>query len=208
MPFFAFGEFACRAIRHRIETDREQAFDGAPAPAEIGIAVWQLSNGVEMIRQHANGDGVERMTGLCDAVGAAQPVDVFHQQTATAVSQRDGEEERAASCKAAPVTGHVSPPESRPAAIRDKSCLSAYTCRTQGRVGNAKRAHAEKARVTDRYWPRVVEPAWARPDGLCPPYGSLLNVDQTSIKFKVPRSLSVRNRQTLFLQLITRHPKS
>jgi hypothetical protein len=37
--FFAFGEFTRRAMCCRIETSQEQAFDGVPAPTEIGVAI-------------------------------------------------------------------------------------------------------------------------------------------------------------------------
>lgn len=95
------------------------------------------------------------MTGLCDAAGVSQPVNVFYQYAAIAISQRYDEEGRATRDENALLTGHVSPPESRPAAIRDEHFFSPPSPH-QGKVGKAKRAHAERMRITDRYWPRVV----------------------------------------------------
>ena len=71
----------------------------------------------------------------------------------------------------------------------EKAWKSEYvsSSRASCRVGKAKCAHAERKRITDRYWPRVVEPALARPDGLCPSYGSLKQVDMGYLRFNFQR---------------------
>ncbi len=103
----ALRSFAGRESFARRQCAGEQAFDQAPAPAEIGVTVRQSPYRVQVVRQHAHRHGLKGMPRPNGLKRCTQAVNVFDEKTAAPVSQIDREEIRAAGNKAATITGHA-----------------------------------------------------------------------------------------------------
>jgi len=84
----------------------ESAFDLAPASREIGIARRQSPNGVEMVRQDADGIRYERQAHLNRTINFPQVLDVLDKQLARPVKKRNGEKECPAFDLWSPVSRH------------------------------------------------------------------------------------------------------
>src|SRR5205085_3689690 len=90
------GNLAGAAPHVAGQTARESAFDQAPAQREIGVALRQRPDGIQMIGQYANCDRLEGIPFLNRHVDAPKPVDVPHKDFARPVGKSDGKEEDAA----------------------------------------------------------------------------------------------------------------
>ena len=75
---------------------REVELDEAPARREIGVAVRQGPDAVQVIGQHADGERLERPCAGNFGIGGAQVGDLVGQQAGAPVKQVDREEIRAA----------------------------------------------------------------------------------------------------------------
>jgi hypothetical protein len=93
--FFPLADFACRT-RLRIEASRKAALDGAPASGEVCIAFRQYPNGMNMIRQNADRDGLKRMPLLNDFIDVPEAVDFVDQKAVGPLREDDREKENAA----------------------------------------------------------------------------------------------------------------
>jgi hypothetical protein len=71
----------------------ESAFDLAPAFREIGIAGRQGPNGMEMVRQDADGVRCERQALLNLTINLPQALDMLDKQLARPIKKRNGEKE-------------------------------------------------------------------------------------------------------------------
>ena len=71
-------------------------FDQAPAPGKIGVVRRQGPNGVHVIGEHADRDGLEGIALSRRRIGSAKALDVPHEEVARPVGESHGEEEPSA----------------------------------------------------------------------------------------------------------------
>jgi hypothetical protein len=103
---FAPPDLAPRPQLRRRQLAGESAFDLAPASREIGISRRQGPNGVEMVRQDADGIRCERQAHLNRTINFPQGLDMLDKQLARSVKERNGEEEYPAFEPWAPISRH------------------------------------------------------------------------------------------------------
>jgi hypothetical protein len=80
---FATGQNRFRAR----DTARKSRFDEPPARREIAVARWQLSNRVQVFRQHHDCVRLERMIGMRFAKRRAKRINLANQQIASATKR-------------------------------------------------------------------------------------------------------------------------
>ena len=103
---FAPLYLAPRSQLRRRQLAGKSAFDLPPAGGKIGIAWRQCPNGVEMVRQDADGVRFKRPARLDRTINLPQAGDALDQQIAGAVSKHDREKEHPAADSRAPISRH------------------------------------------------------------------------------------------------------
>ena len=83
------------------QTARKTALDQIPSRRKIGVVFWKRPDGMEMIRQDANCDRLERPTLLDGLINSPQAINMVHEQRTRPISEDDREEERVASLRPA-----------------------------------------------------------------------------------------------------------
>jgi hypothetical protein len=77
----------------------EATFDQAPSHGEVGVAVRQSHDDVEVMRQHDDGVDVEGVASPDQSYGSAQRREVIDQHTRHSISEGRSDEKRAAGKK-------------------------------------------------------------------------------------------------------------
>jgi len=85
---------------------RDMRLDPPPAAGEVGIALRQRPDGMQVVRQDHNGVDGERTLVPRDTERVPQGAHVMHQHRGCPVRERDREEIGAAWDEAAPVSDH------------------------------------------------------------------------------------------------------
>src|SRR5215216_5952806 len=80
--FVALGDFAQRPPSIAGKRPRKAAFDQVPTSRKICIVIWQRPDGVQMVWQNANRDGLERVPLFNGPVDLSQAIDVAYQEIA------------------------------------------------------------------------------------------------------------------------------
>jgi hypothetical protein len=78
------------------ETSRKATLDQTPARREINIALRQRPDGVDMIRQDAYRDRIERTASLNSPIDLPKTINLLHKQIVRTFGKNDREEEDAA----------------------------------------------------------------------------------------------------------------
>jgi hypothetical protein len=91
---------------HRRLLAGKSAFDLAPARAKIDVAGRQCPNGMEMVREDADGVRFERQARLDRAINLPQASDVLDKKLAGPVSEHNSEKEYPAFDFWAPISRH------------------------------------------------------------------------------------------------------
>ena len=71
-------------------------FDQAPAPGKIGVVRREGPNGVHVIGEHADRNGLEGIAFLGRRIGRTEAIDVPHEEIARPIRESHGEEEPSA----------------------------------------------------------------------------------------------------------------
>jgi hypothetical protein len=103
----ASGNLAGAARHVARKPARKSALDQAPAQWKISIALRQRPDGMQVVQQYANCDGLKRIPLLNRHVDAPKPVDMPYQDVTRPVGESDGEEEDAAIDVGTTVSRHV-----------------------------------------------------------------------------------------------------
>src|SRR5712691_12988556 len=78
-PSLAAGDLADAARHVAGKPARKSALDQAPTQRKVGVVLWQRPHGMQVVRQHTNCDGLERVAFLNGRIDASESIDMPHQ---------------------------------------------------------------------------------------------------------------------------------